>query len=177
MRFVCVYLSRSCYFVLSPPVGMSYFNEICLCFIYPDCVILYCLLQSVCHILMRFVCVYLSRSCYFVLSPPVGMSYFNEICLCFIYPDCVILYCLLQSVCHMLMRFVCVYLSRSCYFVLSPLVGMSYFNGIFCVYLSRSCYFLSSPPVGMSYFNEICLCLSIQIVLFCIVSSRRYAIF
>ena len=120
-------------------------------FIYPDCVILYCPLQSVCHILMGFVCVYLSRSCYFVLSPLVGMSYFNGI--------------------------FCVYLSRSCYFVLSPLVGMSYFNGIFCVYLSRSCYFVLSPPVGMSYFNEICLCLSIQIVLFCIVPSSRYLIF
>jgi hypothetical protein len=39
------------------------------------------------------------------------------------------------------------------YFVLSPPVGMSYFNEIFCVYLSRSCYFVLSPPVGMSYFN------------------------
>ena len=74
-------------------------------FIYPDRVILYCPLQSVCHILMRFVCVYLSRSCYFVLSPPVGMSYFNGIFFVFIYPDRVILYCPLQSVCHILMGF------------------------------------------------------------------------
>ena len=41
---------------------------------------------------------------------------------------------------------------------------MPYFNGIFCVYLSRLCYFVLSPPVGMSYFNGIFLCLSIQIV-------------
>ena len=117
-------------------------------FIYPDCVILYCPLQSVCHILMGFVCVYLSRSCHFVLSPPVGMLYFNGT--------------------------FCVYLSRLCYFVLSPLVGMSYFNGIFCVYLSRLCYFVLSPPVGMSYFNGIfCVYLS-RLWLFCTVPFSWY---
>jgi hypothetical protein len=31
-------------------------------------------------------------------------------------------------------------------------IGMLYFNGTFCVYLSRLCYFVLSPPVGMSYF-------------------------
>jgi hypothetical protein len=36
----------------------------------------------------------------------------------------------------------CVYLSRLCYFVLSPPVGMSCFNEIFCVYLSRLCNFV-----------------------------------
>ena len=120
-------------------------------FIYPDRVILYCPLQSVCHILMGFfVFIYPDRV--ILYCPLQSVCHILMGFFVFIYPDCVILYCPLQSVCHILMGFFCVYLSRLCYFVLSPLVGMSYFNGIF-------------------------LCLSIQIVLFCIVPSSRYVIF